>query len=80
MKRNQADHRVAAMCRVLDVSTSGYYAWRSRDASGRARQDAALTEKIHRIHSESRETYVYPEFTSSSPTTVSESAASVWLA
>jgi putative transposase len=54
------------MCRVLEVSTSGYYAWRSRPASKRAREDAVLLRRIRTIHAASRETYgvprVYQEF------------------
>ncbi len=48
------------LCRVLGVSTSGYYAWRDRKPSQRARQDAALREQIVRIHEESRGTYGSP--------------------
>ena len=53
-------HEVATMCRVLDVSSSGYYAWRERPASARARQDEALTERIRAIHERSRGTYGAP--------------------
>jgi transposase InsO family protein len=42
------------LCRVLGVSTSGYYAWRSREPSVRTRQDSVLTEEIVRIHQASR--------------------------
>jgi putative transposase len=45
---------------MLEVSKSGYYAWRSRPPSKRSREDAVLTEKIREIHSRSRETYGYP--------------------
>ncbi len=48
------------MCRVLGVSRSGYYAWRSRKQSNRQRQDDALTKRIEKIHRESRETYGAP--------------------
>ena len=45
------------MCRVLKVSKSGFYGWRDRPPSARARADAMLSEKIARIHADSRETY-----------------------
>ncbi|MBA3591045.1 MAG: hypothetical protein H0W38_16000 [Methylibium sp.] len=48
MNANQADVNVAAMCRVLRVSTSGYYAWRDRAPSARAVANAVLTERIRR--------------------------------
>jgi putative transposase len=51
---------VTTMCRVLEVSTSGYYAWRKRAPSRRARVDAALTERIREIHHWSRGTYGVP--------------------
>jgi putative transposase len=48
------------MCRVLGVSTSGYYAWRKRPVSKRAVSDAALLERIRGIHKFSRGTYGVP--------------------
>lgn len=45
------------MCRVLEVSTRGYYAWRGREPSPRARDDEMLTEQIRSIHEWSRGTY-----------------------
>jgi hypothetical protein len=38
------------MCRVLAVSASGYYAWRQRPPSARARADAELTSRITAIN------------------------------
>jgi putative transposase len=48
------------MCRVLAVSASGYYAWRQRPPSDRARVDAALSARIRIIHQYSRATYGAP--------------------
>jgi putative transposase len=48
------------MCRVLEVSTSGYYAWRKRAPSERALVDMALTERILEVHERSRGTYGAP--------------------
>jgi putative transposase len=48
------------MCRVLGVSPSGYYAWRKRPLSPRARADVELSAEIHAIHRESRGTYGAP--------------------
>jgi putative transposase len=48
------------MCRVLEVSTSGYYAWRKRRASARKLRDAVLTARIREIHAKSRKTYGSP--------------------
>ena len=60
MKANQADYPVQIMCRLLKVSRSGYYAWRDRPLSARARSDIALTGLIHRIHRRSRGAYGAP--------------------
>jgi putative transposase len=60
VKANQASHSVVAMCRVLEVSTSGYYAWRDRETSTRRLDDQALTERIRVLHKRSRGTYGAP--------------------
>jgi putative transposase len=48
------------MCRLLEVSPSGYYAWRRREPSARAVADAALGGRIRAIHEHSRGTYGSP--------------------
>ncbi len=60
MSAHQATHPVATMCRVLEVSASGYYAWRKRPLSARARADVELGAEIQAIHRESRGTYGAP--------------------
>ena len=56
----RVNYPVAMLCRMLGVSKSGYYAWRSRPPSKRSREDYALTEKIREVHHRSRETYGSP--------------------
>ncbi|MEV7527561.1 IS3 family transposase [Agrococcus sediminis] len=51
---------VAVTCRVLRVSTSGYYDWLARPASARAVADAELLGAIRRAHIDSRGTYGAP--------------------
>ncbi len=56
VKANRAMYPIATMCRVLEVSASGYYAWRARPPSARARADAVLTESIREFHTQARGT------------------------
>jgi putative transposase len=51
---------VAVACRVLKVSTSGYYGWRDRPVSPRERSNLELVEIIRDIHRDSRHTYGSP--------------------
>ncbi|WP_182907518.1 IS3 family transposase, partial [Microbispora sp. H13382] len=51
---------VAVACRVLNVSTSGYYDWRGRPEPPRQLRNEELTKMIHRIHAESRGSYGSP--------------------
>lgn len=51
---------VAEMCRVLDVSRAGYYAWKDREPSQRARDDVALAAKVLEIHELGRRNYGRP--------------------
>ena len=51
---------VAVSCRVLGVSTSGFYEWRARPASPRTVADEALSHTIGQIHQMSRGTYGAP--------------------
>lgn len=57
MKANQAEHAIATMARLLEVSTSGYYAWLTRPDSQRTIDDRELTNRIRHHHRESRGTY-----------------------
>jgi putative transposase len=58
------DHRdefpVTRMCQVMNVSPSGYYAWRTRPVSAREMANQELVDKIKVVHDESHKTYGSP--------------------
>lgn len=60
MRDHQARFPVAALCRVLQVSKSGYYAWAKRPQSARAQRDALLVPQIIASHERSDSTYGSP--------------------
>ena len=60
MNANQADTKVKTMCRVLGVSTSGFYAWRDRAPSARSMANAVLVDQIRQVHAQSDATYGMP--------------------
>ena len=45
-----AQFPVSLLCRALGVTRGGYYAWKKRPESARARADAELAERIAAIH------------------------------
>jgi putative transposase len=56
---HQAAFDIRTMCRVLGVSASGYYAWRTRPPSQRQLRHEALGKLIDEVHADSRRTYGY---------------------
>jgi len=48
------------MCRALEVSRSGFYAWRKRPESRRSIKNRLLVDKIKEVHQKSRKTYGSP--------------------
>ena len=58
------DHRdmypVQRLCKVLKVSSSGYYSWRNRAPSEREMANQGIVKQIKTIHEESYETYGSP--------------------
>jgi putative transposase len=51
---------VARMCRQLQVSRTGYYQWRRRPTSPRARADSLLDAHVAAIHAQRRRRYGRP--------------------
>jgi putative transposase len=56
----KTEHSVKTMCRVLEVSRSGYHAWARREPSSRALEDERLTGRIREVHRENRKVYGSP--------------------
>ncbi len=57
IRAHEDQFAVRMMCRVVDVSVSGYYRWRDRAPAARAVQFAALLERLREHHRVSRQTY-----------------------
>jgi len=56
----KAQYPVEVLCAVLEVSRSGYYAWKKRPPSTRAKSDAQLTVEIAATHKKSKRRYGSP--------------------
>jgi len=57
---HQARYPIVTMCKLLGVSSSGYYAWVKRRPSRRSETDAALITEIRSAHGASHGTYGAP--------------------
>ncbi len=57
MEKLRGDFPVPMMCRIYEVSLSGYYAWQGRPPSKRAQEDARLEVEIKSAHQRTRHTY-----------------------
>ena len=60
MAEHTQEFAVVRMCKVLEVSASGYHAWRRRAVRPRAKANQGLLEQIRDVHAESRGTYGSP--------------------
>ena len=60
IEQHACAYPVRLMCRVLQVSPSGYYAWRSRPESRRALANRGLLQEVHRLHGQHQGRYGSP--------------------
>src|SRR6266568_8429597 len=54
------EHTITLLCQALEVSESGYYAWKNRPVSQHCREDAKLAAEIQQIFLEHRQVYGSP--------------------
>ncbi len=57
---HEKEFPVLRMCQVLEVSESGYYAWRKREPSERKRVDEELGKRIEDAYLKNRQVYGSP--------------------
>jgi transposase InsO family protein len=60
IQRHRGEFEVLLMCRVLEVTRSGFYAWLKSVPSARARTDKRLRAEVRAIHAMSRGRYGSP--------------------
>ena len=63
MEENRSTFEIKKMCYSLKMSRSGYYRWRDRGQSTRARENEELVKAIKESHRKSRECYGSPRIT-----------------
>lgn len=60
INEHRHEHEVRSMCRVLEVTTSGFYDWLARPQSSRAKADDQLRNEIREVFDASRGLYGSP--------------------
>ena len=58
----KTEHPLRSLCEALEVSSSGYYDWftRQTEPSPRAQENKRLAQQIVQVHQDSRQTYGSP--------------------
>jgi transposase InsO family protein len=60
IESEKAQHAVSTLCRVLEVSRSGFYAWHARRPSPRQRENERLTLEVREIYASNKGRYGSP--------------------
>jgi len=58
--QHRQEYPISTLCRVLEVASSGYYAWLKRAPSRRSQENTRLGERIRRIYHANRQVYGSP--------------------
>jgi putative transposase len=57
VQKHQGQFPVTTLCRVMNISRSGFYAWREREPSERQQENKGLLRQIHHFFERSNQTY-----------------------
>src|SRR5439155_11548735 len=60
MAEHSHQYSITLLCQALEVSESGYYAWKNRKVSQHCREDARLSAQIQQIFLDHRQVYGSP--------------------
>jgi putative transposase len=60
IERHENEYSIGLMCRVLEVSRTGYYAYRHRPTSERELENRLLVRQIRRVQQANRKSYGSP--------------------
>ncbi len=60
IERNENSYAIGMMCRALEVSRAGYYAYRHRPTSEREAENRLLVQEIRRLQASTRQSYGSP--------------------
>nr|WP_165423138.1 IS3 family transposase [Ktedonosporobacter rubrisoli] len=62
MERYREGSPVRLLCETLEVSVSGYYAWRNRPVSEHQKEDGLLADRIQAAYQANRQVYGSPRW------------------
>ncbi len=54
IENHRKEHKITRLCKILEVSTSGFHNWLTRPESNRSRENQHLTQLIRYFHKKSR--------------------------
>ncbi len=60
IQEHRDKYPISVMCHVLEVSASGFYAWRKRPLCARKREDGELAQRIEEAFEQHRRVYGSP--------------------
>lgn len=63
IEQNENTYAITMMCRVLEVSRTGYFAYRARETSDREKENRLLLEQIRAVQKVTRQSYGSPRMT-----------------